>query len=369
LIVYFTTVVRAAPQQRGGELVKLDWERKRIEARVPMAPVDPPVVDPNPRGSTRGGRGVLLDGDELFAASYHSLDVFDRDLRPVRRVSNGLFAGLHELAWQEDTIWASATCIDCAARVDRSGRLLEFWSPREDPVVAERLKLPSLAIDPRADNRTCNVTADTLHPGHVHLNAVAVHEGRPLVLLNRYGMIVRLKPTEILVDDASLRGCHNLVVSRRGSILVNDTVRRAIRVYDRGGKPVKTIELLRDPAMRRIRRRHVIREVGCWLAKNGRPHRVFGPLMHNVAVAKPLFLRGLCETSTRTLLVGISPASILEVDVDTGEVVDAFQFSKNVHVCVHGLACRETDDAELIPRAPRRRSDCHSEEREGVVAT
>ncbi len=50
MIVYFSTVVRAAPQERGGELVKLDWDTKRVLACTPIVPANPSVLDRNSKG-------------------------------------------------------------------------------------------------------------------------------------------------------------------------------------------------------------------------------------------------------------------------------------------------------------------------------
>ena len=55
--VWFGTVIRAAPVQRGGSLVKLDWDRKRVVREVPIVPSEPSLDhDPNERGNVRGCR-------------------------------------------------------------------------------------------------------------------------------------------------------------------------------------------------------------------------------------------------------------------------------------------------------------------------
>jgi len=337
MYVYFTTVVRSSPIEQGGEIVKVDWDSKEVVRAVPIVPRDPEIDDPNPRGSTRGGRGILLNGSSILVASYHSLDVFDRDLQPKNRLTNRLFAGLHEVDWQDDNIWVSSTCIDCAVQIDKDGKLLNFWSPRSDDVTRKRFNLPPLDIDPETDNRTCNVDASTTAPGHVHLNAVTMQGDRPLVLLNRFGCLVRLNPTEILVDDPALRGCHNILVLQDGRIMINDTVNRAIRVYDPDGRRLKTIELLKFPEVERVRKKLKFREFACWLNKHGRPHRLFYRLTAPFAVARPLFVRGLCETSYGMILVGFSPATIIELDSEGTRVLDLMQFSEDPRVCIHGI--------------------------------
>jgi hypothetical protein len=55
------------------------------------------------------------------------------------------------------------------------------------------------------------------------------------------------------------------------------------------------------------------------------------------SVAKPLFVQGLARRED-TLFIGVSPASILQVNVTTGALVDTYQYSSNVHACIYGLA-------------------------------
>ncbi|MBI2221525.1 MAG: hypothetical protein HYU53_09995 [Acidobacteria bacterium] len=337
--VYFSTVVRRAREGAGGEVVKVDWDRKRVLARAPVAAVNPTVRDPNPRGNTRGGRGILLDGDEVLVASYHSLLVFDRSLRLRRQVSHPLFVNLHEISWDGDgCIWATSTNIDAAVKVDRAGRMVHAWWPREDPVPAGRFRLTPLALAKDGDNRTAFVGVSANSHSHVHLNAATMWEGRPLMLFNRFGCVVRLDPTEVLIEDRALRGAHNLLVAD-GHILINNTVGRAVHVYDGNGRLVTRIDLTAFDVVRRVLRRHAFAQAGCWLARHGRPSRIFRPLFQRVATARPLFVRGLCATDRGTVLAGISPATILEIDWRRNTLVDVFSFSTDRHVCVHGLIC------------------------------
>jgi len=337
--VYFTTVVRSAPQDRGGELVSLNWQRKAVLARVPMRPHDPAVVDPNPRGSTRGGRGIVFVDELIAAASYHTLELFEPDLKPAGRITNPLFAGLHEACREGDTVWASSTCIDYVVRVDRAGNTIEDWTPRDDPATARSFNLPPSRIDKGIDNRACNVGTSDTSPGHVHLNAVAMQDGRPLVLLNRFGAVVRLRPTEVIVRDESLRGCHNIVVTRSGQIIVNDTRGRNLRVFDCEGKPVCKIDLLELEPVRELLRKSRLQETGWRLATRGRPRLLFRSLFGRFTAARPLFVRGLAETPRGTLLVGLSPATILALDPSHNwRLVDHFNYSADVNCCVHGIA-------------------------------
>ena len=312
---------------------------KQVLAKVPIVAQEPAITDPNPRGGTRGGRGILLTPEEVYVASYHTLHVFDRDLCPIRSFSNHLFADLHELAWCDGTIWAASTVLDGAIRVDPWGKTLDSWWPREDPTIAGRYDLPPLLLDKETDNRLAYLGIAQRQPGHTHLNTVALLEGRPLVLLNHFGCVVRLNPTEILVDDPRLRGAHNILVTPDRHLLLSDTTNQAVVVYDSTGRLCKRIQLVHFWPVRKIRWRFALRGLRIWLGERSPSFRFGWLLLGNIIASRPVFVRGLCLTPRGTILVGISPATILEIDWTTEKLVSSFTYSKNVNEAVHGLAC------------------------------
>jgi len=339
--VYFTTVIRQAPTSEGGEVVKLDWLSKKVLAVQPIVPSDPPVSATNTRGGTRGGRGILIPNGNVLVASYHSLHSFDLDLSPLQRISNHTFANLHEICGQDNSVWTTSTEIDAAVKVDREGNTMETWWPREDEVTVTRFGLKPLKIDKEADNRTAYEELGYGDPSHVHINAVAVgHDGRPLMLLNRFGAVIKLHPTEVHIVEPNMRGCHNLLVSRSGHLLVSNTLQRSVDIFDTQGTLHKRIMLENLDPVARILRRHTGTRIKCWLAKHGRPHKIFHSMFRQAVSSRPVFVRGLCETPNGTILVGISPAAIIELDWTSGKVVDFFAYSDEVSVCVHGLACK-----------------------------
>ena len=52
---------------------------------------------------------------------------------------------------------------------------------------------------------------------------------------------------------------------------------------------------------------------------------------------KSIFVRGLDIIDEKRVLVGISPASVLEIDIASNELLDMFQYSHDVGDAVHGL--------------------------------
>ena len=118
--VYFSTIVRGAAVEKGGELVCIDWETKKVRFSAPIFPENPSFVDPNPRGNSRGGRGIaLLPDGRIMVASYHSRYVFSPDLKHRQQFSHNLLAGIHDIFLTDrHTIWVASTAIDSALEFD-----------------------------------------------------------------------------------------------------------------------------------------------------------------------------------------------------------------------------------------------------------
>jgi len=329
--VYFTTVNRGASVERGGEFVCLDWDTKTVRAKTAIFPASPTLRDPNPRGNTRGGRGVAVVGEELYVASYHTLHIFGRNLERRRDLTHGLFAGLHELHYTGNgSLWVSATAIDAALEIDvASGRIVRACWPRKSPRLQERWGLQPLVIDEEADNRARFLArAHQTHPSHLHLNAVATWRGATYALFNHFGAIVDLDSAEVVVEDPTLRGAHNLHIDEGGTAYVNDTLRRVVRVFDLVGRRQREVLALCDfePLARLARSYWISDALICWAKRLGL----------RAPVARPLFVRGLYRLG-HLLFVGMSPATIACINMQTYEFVDLFQYSRDVATCVHGL--------------------------------
>ena len=338
--IYFSTVARYASNDKSGEIVLLDWDTKRIEARASLFPSDPSAFDPNPRGGSRGGRGIALWRDGVIVATYASLRLYDRDLTFQREISHPLMAGLHEVYHPGgDTLWVSATAIDLALAVDLEGgqAVRDVW-PRNVPAFQEPLGVTPSEIDPSADNRGHEHTLrHKTDRSHLHLNALGEWNGDLYGLFNRYAVIANLDRPDIVVrdlgdqtdGDRGLRGSHNLLIEQDGTVTVAGTFGRNVRVYDLAERRRKRVIKLTDfPWVARLARRY------------DRVYRVRKSLHARAGVgsspSRPLFVRGLDKVGD-LLFVGVSPAAILAIDVVRGTLEDVFQYSKSVDVCVHGL--------------------------------
>jgi len=331
--VFLSTVVRGAPVPRAGELISLEWKTKKILKRVPIFPSDPEVPDPNERGGVRGGRGITLTRNEVFVANCHSLLGFDYDLNPTRRITNHQFSGLHEIKLVEDGIWVSATPLGAVHKVDFNGNLQQSWWAHDDPVVTEKFDNRRFPIDKNADNRLINTQASS----KLHLNHVDVHGGRVYASLNNHGAVLRLFPTEVVFHEPSLKGCHNGLITDDGEILLNHSHGHTLMVCDLAtGKIKRRINLGEFPETAKLLAGGKYKNVP-WLVR-------MRNFITRKRMSRPLFARGLCRLDASRVLVGVSPATVLEIDYKQGKLLDMFQLSESPNECVHGLEATPSTD-------------------------
>jgi hypothetical protein len=127
-------------------------------------------------------------------------------------------------------------------------------------------------------------------------------------------VIYNATDSSILVRDSSIERGHNLVF-HKNRIIVNDTRGMAVSIFDLDGALVKRIRLLDFPEIAAI-------------------HKDAASSTEEV---RSIFVRGLWFTVSGRALVGFSPASIAEIDLEGNQLLDLYQYSHNVAVSIHGI--------------------------------
>jgi hypothetical protein len=333
--IFFSTVARNAPIEKGGELVKLDWDSKKIRSKIPVAPTNPSIYDPNPRGNARGGRGIAIIGSQVVVATYHTLKVFDLQLNPVRDFSHNLMVGMHETFHTgENTLWVTSTAIDAAIAYDLHAEkcVAQYW-PREMPGLQKQLNLSPLEIDKAVDNRLrfLDTRIHRRKVSHLHFNAITQWNAEMYGLFNAKGAVVNLDQDTVVIQDKALVRGLKLMIEESGMAVVNDTFGRAVQFYDiRTGQLKRDVKLSDFQPVKKLL--HWKDEFRYSLQERLKPYR----LSRLFPAARPLFVRGMDKVGTR-LFIGVSPASILCLDWETGKLLDVFTYSQDVRVAVHGL--------------------------------
>ena len=328
--VYFSTTIRSSPLHVSGELIKLDWPSKTILKKTLIAPHGI-TKDPNPRGNTRGGRGIHLLNDQIIVASYDTLVIFDQDFNLQGEFSHSLMVGLHEFCPSSDNkLWMTSTDIDAILEYDIVSRAMigNYW-PREMPHLQKALRLHPRQINKQADNRLLYLEGRPAEDTHLHLNACYWWQGDMYALFNAYGVVANLSRDAVWIQDPTLKGSHNLMIIDDGTLFINDSWGRTIRLYDMHTRQQKqSIDLTQFKWVRNLARRYYLG----YTAKN-----VLKILrMGRIPVARPIFVRGL-DVVDEHVFVGISPVAILQINWRTGTLVDTFQYTTDVHHAVHGL--------------------------------
>ncbi len=332
--LFLGTVVRASSVHRGGEIISLDWESGEVLKRAPVAPTNPDLAhDPNKRGNARGCRGIQVTDDEVVAADYHTIRIYDHELNLKRTMSDGLMVGLHETHLAERKLWVTSTTLDAVLSYDlETGERNEAYFPREVERLQRELATAPMAIDKSADCRARYLSPEHCNsPEHLHINAVTLDaDGHTLALANRRGVIVDLTRNQLVVEDKALRGGHNLVEVQPGVFAANDSIGRTVRFYDMlKGRLLDAIDLTRFSEVRRILRRYY----PSWSRRL--LHRLgLGP--DPMKIARPLFVRGL-DVLDDELFVGVSPATVLRIDWRKKKLTGVVQIAHDPHVCIHGL--------------------------------
>lgn len=338
--LYFSTVFLFGNNDQAGELVQLDFEKGQVLQRAAIGPKTLQFQDPNPRGNSRGGRGIALMSEYVVVCSYCEVQIYDRKLRYQRVISHPLMSGLHEVCPVDDhLLWLTSCSLDVALllNLDSGEVVKQFWV-REMPALQKRWGIKALPVDKTADNRLTYLSENSYKdPGHLHLNALAVHQGELLGLINRFGAVVNLNTQQVLLEDPHLKGAHNLVILDDGTLLINNSKHQEVAQYDLQGKLVKQLDLRPFHPAGRLAARHQRRE----------------PLRHALASTRlyedrsipPFKLRGL-QARDGKIFIGMCPAAVLCVDWQRGSLLNVYNYTKDDRIGVHGLQLATTPNMD-----------------------
>ncbi len=322
-----TSAIRfVIPSAVSGYFRILDLERGRVSFVTPSPESTFRGRDPNPRGGTRGARGVSVYGDRLVVANAERLFVFDSSWRLLAEISDRLMSDVHDVLAEEHGIWVAATGCDLLLFVRWDGRIEHEWSLREDGELLRELgfrerSLPR--IDPDVDWRDPRARGEGYE--RLHLNSLARGENGLLASLGR--VILTLEPPDLasaLVQvsrtgavsvlfrrEATVAPNHNVAVD--GDLLVyNDSNRDCLVAYDRSrGAERCAVPIPGDPG----------------------------------------WARGLARVGPTRWLVGSqAPLALYEVDLERAEVVAEYPLGGIKDETVYGI-CPIPDEFD-DPRQP-----------------
>jgi len=317
---YLSTIIRATQDKSlTGYFVGIDWKEKRIESKIPI-PIKGQSPFWNARGGNRGGRGVQVWDDVIYVATEAGIRKYDLGYNSLGELNNSSFGGLHEIYVDGTGIWVTSTIHDLVLKVDFEGNTLDEWWGHESPLLQRRFGFASRAINLGLDFGLDDFQTqydEYCAEERLHVNTVMAQDGKVYAYCPRINALVKIRPLpeEIVIHDDSLGGGHNGIITEDNKMIVNDTRRQAIRVYDVAtGRLTKVL----DTQIRRVRR--------------------------SEQFIIPGWQRGLAHVRDGIYLVGTSPATVFEVDIENDLIGHVFEVDSDVAHCVHGLAAVVTEE-------------------------
>lgn len=311
--IFATTVLRGSDSHDlTGFILELDWQNNRVKEQVPI-PLDSAHPFWNARGGNRGGRGVFVHDTTLYVATAMSVLMFDSELKQIGELTHPYLAGLHEIYVDSEGIWLTSTVHDLVVKLDFDGNVIDEWWGSESQLLQQAFGFTGRNLD-----LEFNFPEETFISEYeryckeerLHANTVWPHKGGIYVLACREKAFIRIRPEpeRIILYDSQLGSPHNSIVTPEDHIIINDTQNELIRTYDlSSGRNLMTLST-------------PIYEDG-----------------NSKQFAKAGWQRGLAHVEGSVYLVGTSPATIFEVDIDKGVVGQICRIDTDVRHCIHGL--------------------------------
>jgi hypothetical protein len=315
------------PTQISGwfRVVDLDEGRSTFDTLVPESVWR--RRDPNPRGGTRGTRGVSVHGDRLVMAGAERVFVFDTSWRLVDEFTHPLMADVHDVLAEERGIWVASTGCDTLLLYGWDGELVQSRPLSADERLMKELGSPGRwlpPLDPGLDYRDPRIRAHVFDA--LHLNGLARASDGLLLSLGRVvtseedvgkagsSVLARLAGDgfSILHRQAGVAVPNHNVAEDGELLLYNDSNRHCLIVFDRrAGVEVRTISIPGDPP----------------------------------------FVRGLARIEPGLWLVGCqAPLALYAVDIRRGKRVATFPLGGVEHEAVYGIC--PLPDGFVDPRRP-----------------
>lgn len=275
--LYFTTVARGAPIADAGQVVCLDWDTKTVVASASIGPLDvsPP---PNPRGGSRGGRGVAIQDGNVLALGSDVLYSLPLDLSEQTVAFSHPRMEAHEiLVTPTGGVFIAATRLN-AIVTTTDGVITPLTNPR----------------------MVTALEAVGMTGPHLHLNAVALWNDDLLALCNHLGAIINITTGTVVMHNELLVRAHDLVV-------VGDQA----YVVSTGHKELLLVDL------------------------------TAGTVIQSWPLGDPKFARGLALVTTdgtvTSAFVGCAPgATVMGLTLATG-AIESFVYQPDVRMAVHGI--------------------------------
>jgi len=122
---------RTPPTEPSGYLYTVDLESQQVLRRSNIIEPAYRGLDPNPRGGMRGSKGISVRNDQIAIANSMIVFRYDPKWNLLGFTTHPACAGIHDILFQDDTLWVTSTRTDMLFQFDLFGKLQKYYYIRE----------------------------------------------------------------------------------------------------------------------------------------------------------------------------------------------------------------------------------------------
>jgi hypothetical protein len=361
-VVLISTVSRRAPQdQPSGHLYAYDSQTHKVLIQTEIPEPAYREFNPNPRGGTRGVKGISFNGEILAIANGNSVFCYSQDWVPRDVLYHPSASLIHEILLDHEAVWVTSAENDLLCLIAPGNQLVKYYDTRQiaQALGTRRIPRPVIKksdIDAGVVNYRDPRTHESAFTDAVHINSIdRTRDGSLLVSLgflksSRYQWEIRLKEKMVrsrtwqYIEQANqfLQSIVKPGAADSLSLMIQPDSGRSmiIRLKPDGTFcKVLTIRGVTNPS-------HTVKQLadgsGIYLDTSRGEILRFDIETGAIRQKKKIgarFLRGALEMADGTLLVG-DHSEILEINARDFHVISRTAITKNTQeaiLCIHPL--------------------------------
>lgn len=163
-----------------GYLYTIDLESQQVLQRSYIIEPAYRELDNNPRGGMRGSKGIAIREDQIALSNHSMIFRYDPKWDLLGVITHPSCAGIHDITYQNDTLWVTSARSDLLIQFDLSGRWMRHFYVRDPSEALEAIgwKAPVLLTTAEIVNGKIDFRDPRTHELEVynraHINGVCV---------------------------------------------------------------------------------------------------------------------------------------------------------------------------------------------------
>jgi hypothetical protein len=355
-----TTIRRHTPHtEPSGYIYVIDAEQQQVLQRSIMIEPAYREVDTNPRGGMRGSRGISFGPDQIAIANASVVYLYNPQWNLLGIISHPSAAAIHDIHFQDKSLWATAARNDLILRFDLSGKLEDHFYLRRPSPATQALKWqPRLLLTPdMIQNGGLEFRDPRTHDeetyDHAHVNSMCFLPNGDmlvslgLVLNTSFSALLRIKAhlvragvwPRLLATNRKIRSVLRMKKNAHSDLVVQPARARSavIRIAPDGAhKLVLALNGITVPSHSLLA---LPDETVIYLNTTAGSVVHFSPELGQVLSDTHItdgFLRGVTRLSDGRFLMG-SKNEIILFDLHDQRVVDRYKFTQDPNESVYDI--------------------------------